>query len=124
LVLSGPKDIITFGAGAPNSQTFPIESIEITTKFNTKFTLDGSVLNTALQYGSSEGCVMRRSLSLLIFLLFSQAELVLWLHKLQTHLHSPPTSKYNDERKCEIIVVPGSQDGLCKVCITKKVQLY
>jgi len=71
--------------------TFPFKKITIDTKDDKQFILEGSKLQSALQYLPTPGL----------------PSLVKWLEELQEQIHGPP-------KKTDLVVTSGSQDGLCK----------
>ena len=77
--------------GFPNALTFPFKKITIDTKDDKQFILEGSKLQSALQYLPTPGL----------------PSLVKWLEELQEQIHGPP-------KKTDLVVTSGSQDGLCK----------
>ena len=77
--------------GFPNAHTFPFKKITIDTKDDKQFILEGSKLQSALQYLPTPGL----------------PSLVKWLQELQEQIHGPHI-------KTDLVVTSGSQDGLCK----------
>ena len=77
--------------GFPNAATFPFKKITIDTKDDKQFILEGSKLQSALQYLPTPGL----------------PSLVNFLQDLQEQIHRPPT-------QTDLVVTSGSQDGLCK----------
>ena len=83
--------MIPLSGGFPNAATFPFKKITIETTSDAQFTLEGSKLQSALQYLPTPGF----------------PPLVNWLKDLQENTHSP-------QSKTDLVVTSGSQDGLCK----------
>jgi len=92
--------LIALGTGAPNASCYPFEKITVATKDHQEFTIDGKLLNVALNYAPTPGL----------------PDVVKWLKEFQIKIHNPPTAKRSDDddAKLDLIVVPGSQDGLSK----------
>lgn len=101
--------MISFLAGKPNSATFPLEEITLKLKAGAEgggssLKIDGSELDTALQYGMTPG----------------MPALVQWLTNWQSQLHHRKIVKVNDQIEdgqspWSIHVGQGSQDLLTKV---------
>jgi len=83
--------MIPLSGGFPNAATFPFKKITIDTKDDKQFILEGSKLQSALQYLPTPGL----------------PSLVNFLQDLQEQIHRPPT-------QTDLVVTSGSQDGLCK----------
>ncbi|RUP51647.1 hypothetical protein BC936DRAFT_146781 [Jimgerdemannia flammicorona] len=95
--LLGIPGMITLGAGNPNPTTFPYESFQLTLKNGEKLSIEGKLLEDALQYGPTAGLPALRS----------------WLRELQIMEHNPPHKNF------EISVGTGSQD-----LITKALEMF
>ena len=91
VLATAPKEMIPLSGGFPNSATFPFKKITVETTSDTQLTLEGSKLQSALQYLPTPGF----------------PPLVKWLKELQENTHSPPINT-------DLVVTSGSQDGLCK----------
>jgi kynurenine/2-aminoadipate aminotransferase len=85
--------MISFGAGLPNSDLFPLARLDMTMNDGTCITLSGSVLAEALQYGTSYG----------------SAALLKWLKNRQQIDHNPQYPTW------DVMITNGSQDALAKV---------
>lgn len=90
---SAPKESISLAEGMPNEVTFPFESIDVTLKDGSQFTLKGAQLNSALQYIPTQG----------------YPPLVKTLKEFTRLIHNPP-----NWQNYETIVTNGSQDGISK----------
>lgn len=77
----------------PNEVTFPFESINVTLKDGSQFTLKGAQLNSALQYIPTQG----------------YPPLVQTLKEFTQVIHNPP-----NWQNYETIMTNGSQDGISK----------
>lgn len=77
----------------PNEVTFPFESINVTLKDGSEFTLRGTQLNSALQYIPTQG----------------YPPLVKTLKEFTQQVHNPP-----NWHNYETIMTNGSQDGISK----------
>ena len=77
ILVDAPKDIhfINMATGLPNVTTFPFESIKVRMNDGNDIEIDGKLLDTALQYSSSDGYLPLR----------------LQLTELQMCLHKPPS---------------------------------
>jgi len=93
---AGPLSI-TLGSGVPNPASFPIQSVIINTTDGKSITFRGQELHMALNYTDTLGF----------------PPLLKWLLAFQKRMHDPPYARENPALN-KIIVVPGSQDGLCK----------
>jgi len=91
VLATAPKEMIPLSGGFPNAATFPFKKITIDTTTDNQFVLEGSKLQSALQYLPTPGL----------------PALVKWLKELQEFAHGPPTAT-------DLVVTSGSQDGLCK----------
>ncbi|XP_041358468.1 kynurenine/alpha-aminoadipate aminotransferase, mitochondrial-like [Gigantopelta aegis] len=99
IVLNSPKTLISMAGGMPNPDFFPIQDISLTLKDGSKLNIDTSLVTRAMQYSSSSGF----------------PELINWVKDLQERVHKPPTLGITDEnKKLDIIITNGSQDGICK----------
>lgn len=106
--------MISFLAGKPNSATFPLEEMTLKLKPDSEgggssLKIDGSELDTALQYGMTPG----------------MPALLQWLTDWQSQMHHRKIVKANDQiegglNPWSIHVGQGSQDLLTKVRFTHK----
>jgi kynurenine/2-aminoadipate aminotransferase len=94
---AGPA-MISLGTGTPNPLCFPYESVTIKTKDGRTFTLKDQELNTALGYTDSHGLPC----------------LIDWLTEFQKLIHDPPYARQQSNLN-QLIIVPGSEDGQCKI---------
>ncbi|VEN51376.1 unnamed protein product [Callosobruchus maculatus] len=90
---NAPKESISLAEGMPNEMTFPFQEINIVLKDGSQFSLQGAVLNSALQYIPTQG----------------YPPLVKTLKEFTKETHNPPNwDNY------ETLLTNGSQDGISK----------
>lgn len=89
--LTSTPGMISLGGGLPNPTTFPIDSLQFTTKAGKTLLVESADLNDGLQYSPTPG----------------MPALVEWLRKLQEHVHKPLVD-------VDICIGGGSQDVLSK----------
>nr|CAI5826667.1 unnamed protein product [Callosobruchus analis] len=90
---NAPKESISLAEGMPNEVTFPFQEINIVLKDGSQFSLQGAVLNSALQYIPTQG----------------YPPLVKTLKEFTKEIHNPP--KWDNY---ETLLTNGSQDGISK----------
>lgn len=90
---NAPKESISLAEGMPNEVTFPFESINVTLKDGSQFSLKGARLNSALQYIPTQG----------------YPPLVKLLQEFTKQVHNPP-----NWQNYETLMTNGSQDGISK----------
>jgi kynurenine/2-aminoadipate aminotransferase len=90
--------MISLGTGTPNPSCFPFESVTIRTKDGHTLDIRDQELSTALGYTDSPGLPC----------------LIDWLLAFQKRLHDPPYAR-DQPHLNQLIVVPGSEDGQCKI---------
>lgn len=88
-----PKEAISLAEGMPNEVTFPFESMHVTLKDGSAFTIKGSLLAAGLQYMPTQG----------------YPPLVKTLKEFTQQVHQPPN--WEDR---ELLITTGSQDGISK----------
>ncbi|XP_040573964.1 kynurenine/alpha-aminoadipate aminotransferase, mitochondrial isoform X1 [Lepeophtheirus salmonis] len=93
VLTSAPKEIIPLSAGQPNSKLFPFVKMTLDINDGTQITIQGPQLHKALQYQPTDGI----------------PELISLVKNLQKEMHDPPNWENMD-----LLILPGSQDGLCK----------
>ncbi|CAB4069413.1 AADAT [Lepeophtheirus salmonis] len=79
--------------GQPNSKLFPFVKMTLDINDGTQITIQGPQLHKALQYQPTDGI----------------PELISLVKNLQKEMHDPPNWENMD-----LLILPGSQDGLCK----------
>jgi len=94
---AGPA-MIGLGTGTPNPTIFPFKTMTIDTGDGVTFKLEGEEMSTALGYTATVGF----------------PPLIDWLTHFQKNIHNPPFAKEQPEL-FELITVPGSEDGQCKI---------
>lgn len=93
MAYQAPKEAISLAEGMPNEVTFPFESIKVSLKDGSAFTLKGPSIGAALQYIPTQG----------------YPPLVKTLKEFTQHVHQPPTWENS-----ELLITNGSQDGISK----------
>ncbi|ESP03599.1 hypothetical protein LOTGIDRAFT_224237 [Lottia gigantea] len=99
ILQQAPPSTISMAGGRPNPSLFPINGVSISLSNGTKLDIEPNLVQKALQYSATPGL----------------SEMLDWIKMLQKNIHNPPTLTSTDEnQKLDMLVIPGSQDGLCK----------
>ncbi|XP_024946214.1 kynurenine/alpha-aminoadipate aminotransferase, mitochondrial [Cephus cinctus] len=85
-------DSVFLAGGLPNTETFPFANITVTYKDGQRYSLAGQNLDTALQYGASQG----------------YPPLLQKMREFQIKWHNPPRNDW------DLALTTGSQDACCK----------
>eukprot|EP00096_Caligus_rogercresseyi_P015189 TRINITY_DN7630_c0_g1_i1.p1 TRINITY_DN7630_c0_g1~~TRINITY_DN7630_c0_g1_i1.p1 ORF type:complete len:360 (-),score=103.33 TRINITY_DN7630_c0_g1_i1:226-1305(-) len=93
VLTSAPKTIIPLSAGQPNSTLFPFTKMTLDIKGGSQIVISGDQLHRALQYQPTDGI----------------PDLISMVKDIQKEIHDPPNWEDSD-----ILILSGSQDGLCK----------
>lgn len=93
LLAKASPSVIFLATGLPNPELFPFDAATLSLKDGRSINVSSATMNKALQYGPTPGF----------------PDLVKQLRNLQKRIHNPPNFDNLD-----LLVTPGSQDGLCK----------